>query len=118
MAFDWGSLFLTIAIGFGGGLISGIGTLLISRFRLKGKIKKELHKAGIKVEFKDCDCCDGIIPVDATFCLECGKPIEGDKQCEKCGTYLPSEALYCYLCDGRATLREINKNKDKSKKVD
>ncbi|MHA1125788.1 MAG: double zinc ribbon domain-containing protein [Candidatus Heimdallarchaeota archaeon] len=106
MAFDWSSFLLTIAIGLGSGLITGLGSLLISRYRVKRKFVKALHKAGIEVVMHDCDQCGAIYPDDAAFCFGCGKPIIGNKECEKCGTTLPDEALFCYLCKNRAQFKD------------
>ena len=106
MEFDWISFLIVFAIGLGGGIISGIFTTFIGRFRLKRKINKELKRMKLLHKGYKCISCDRFNPKQTLFCVFCGVPTPSERVCVKCGTDLPKDADYCYLCLGGAVLKD------------
>jgi curli biogenesis system outer membrane secretion channel CsgG len=65
-------------------------------------ISGALARAGLAV--KTCQECGAVVPEEARFCPQCGKPVgppPGEARCEKCGEKLPPAAKFCPHCGAK-----------------
>ena len=58
---------------------------------------KDGNRAVGTVNVVKCDKCGTELPDNATFCSQCGTPVDGAKQCE-CGAANVLDAQYCIKC--------------------
>lgn len=57
-----------------------------------------------------CQHCCTVNPDNATFCMKCGKRVDGKMPCLSCGTPNPPEATYCINCGKRLDQKRICPN--------
>jgi len=111
LAEEWVTIVVSLAIGLGGGLLSGLITIIVGRISIRRKIDKELRSIRLFGKTEKCTHCNREIQKEAAFCTFCGVPAAGSKYCQKCNITLPDNALYCYRCSSNAVYIDAAKDK-------
>ena len=90
---------ILILIGLAG---SGIGTYMflvsLGMMNIKRGNVKDGNRAIGTVNVSKCQKCGRELDENATFCTNCGAPVDGKVKCEGCGTINSADAEFCSNC--------------------
>ena len=89
--------------GAGAGIGIGLGAGAGMGYAMGGQMMGGMSSGLQQSQTKPCPKCGSMVPVSATFCPNCGSPLQ-DKQktesikCPKCGTESPAGTKFCPNC--------------------
>ncbi len=81
--------------------IASMEALLVERDKINGLMK--------------CPICNTSIPINSSFCINCGNKIEyAENRCKECGAPLPDNAAFCVACGAKAEVSTSSFGTDES----